>query len=211
MSQREGTIAAFLQLAMALVYLLLGVVSSNAYGIIGDYIYEYSSLWPYAESISLFSLVILPLVMGVIGLVLFYGHWMSNEKSLIRSLIINYLGVLLVLPFFLPVVGSVHHLYLGELAGHGPERFLEQLHSYDNIWGILYYLIPISIILSIVLLIYLSTRYLAVTSTSHNAQHKETLNTLAEEWESSVPEDMPPTELGDYSFNNIRRRLKWDK
>jgi hypothetical protein len=42
-------------------------------------------------------------------------------------------------------------------------------------------------------------------------QCRETLNTLAEEWELPVPPDMPPTELGVLLFDAIRRRLKWDK
>ena len=43
------------------------------------------------------------------------------------------------------------------------------------------------------------------------AQCKEALHTLAEEWEIPAPPDMPPTELSEYLFNIIRRRLKWDK
>jgi len=43
------------------------------------------------------------------------------------------------------------------------------------------------------------------------AQCKETLRTLAEEWEIGIPPEMPPTELGVYLFDAIRRRLKWDK
>ena len=42
-------------------------------------------------------------------------------------------------------------------------------------------------------------------------QCKETLRTLAEEWEIGIPPGMPPTELGVYLFETIRRRLKWDK
>ncbi|MFW9809567.1 MAG: hypothetical protein ACFFE6_09325 [Candidatus Thorarchaeota archaeon] len=42
-------------------------------------------------------------------------------------------------------------------------------------------------------------------------QCKETLRTLAEEWEIGIPQEMPPTELGVYLFDKIRRRLKWDK
>jgi hypothetical protein len=40
-------------------------------------------------------------------------------------------------------------------------------------------------------------------------QCKEALHTLADEWEIHAPPDMPPTELGEYVFNIIRRRLKW--
>jgi len=43
------------------------------------------------------------------------------------------------------------------------------------------------------------------------AQCTETLRTLAEEWEIGIPPGMPPTELGVYLFETIRRRLKWDK
>ena len=42
-------------------------------------------------------------------------------------------------------------------------------------------------------------------------QCTETLRTLAEEWEIGIPPGMPPTELGVYLFETIRRRLKWDK
>ncbi|MFW9813839.1 MAG: hypothetical protein ACFFF9_15360 [Candidatus Thorarchaeota archaeon] len=42
-------------------------------------------------------------------------------------------------------------------------------------------------------------------------QCKETLHTLAEEWDVPLPPDMPPTELGDFLFETIRRRLRWDK
>jgi hypothetical protein len=39
---------------------------------------------------------------------------------------------------------------------------------------------------------------------------KEILRTLAEEWEIGIPPEMPPTELGVYLFETIRRRLKWN-
>jgi len=42
-------------------------------------------------------------------------------------------------------------------------------------------------------------------------QCKETLRTLAEEWEIGIPPNMSPTELGVYLVETIRRRLKWDK
>jgi hypothetical protein len=42
-------------------------------------------------------------------------------------------------------------------------------------------------------------------------QCKEALHTLAEEWDIPFPPDMPPTELGVYLFDIIRRRLKWNK
>jgi transcriptional regulator len=42
-------------------------------------------------------------------------------------------------------------------------------------------------------------------------QCKETLQTLAEEWEIPAPPDMPPTELSEYLFDTIRGRLKWDQ
>jgi len=41
-------------------------------------------------------------------------------------------------------------------------------------------------------------------------QCKEILYTLAEEWEIAFPPNMPPTELGEFLFNTIRRRLKWE-
>lgn len=41
-------------------------------------------------------------------------------------------------------------------------------------------------------------------------QCKEALHTLAEEWEIHASPDMPPTELSDYLFSIIRRRLNWD-
>jgi hypothetical protein len=42
-------------------------------------------------------------------------------------------------------------------------------------------------------------------------QCKETLRTLAEEWEIGIPPNMSPTELAVYLVETIRRRLKWDK
>jgi hypothetical protein len=39
----------------------------------------------------------------------------------------------------------------------------------------------------------------------------EILRTLADEWEIGILLEMPPTELGVYLFETIRRRLKWDK
>ncbi|MHA1951243.1 MAG: hypothetical protein ACW99G_17175 [Candidatus Thorarchaeota archaeon] len=42
-------------------------------------------------------------------------------------------------------------------------------------------------------------------------QCTKTLRTLAEEWEIGIPSGMPPTELGVFLFETIRRRLKWDK
>ena len=38
----------------------------------------------------------------------------------------------------------------------------------------------------------------------------KTLQTLAEEWEIPLPDDKPPTELGVYLVEIIRRRLKWE-
>jgi hypothetical protein len=42
-------------------------------------------------------------------------------------------------------------------------------------------------------------------------QCKAALHTLADEWEIPAPPNMSPTELSEYMFNIIRRRLKWDK
>ena len=42
-------------------------------------------------------------------------------------------------------------------------------------------------------------------------QCKEALHTLADEWEIPAPPSMSPTELSEYLFSIIRRRLKWDK
>ncbi|MFW9805687.1 MAG: hypothetical protein ACFFFK_03035 [Candidatus Thorarchaeota archaeon] len=42
-------------------------------------------------------------------------------------------------------------------------------------------------------------------------QCTEALHTLAEEWEIPTSPDTPPTDLSQYMFNIIRRRLKWDK
>jgi len=42
-------------------------------------------------------------------------------------------------------------------------------------------------------------------------QCKETLRTLAEEWEIGIPPNMSPTDLGVYLVDTIRKRLKWDK
>ncbi|MFW9806435.1 MAG: hypothetical protein ACFFFK_06870 [Candidatus Thorarchaeota archaeon] len=42
-------------------------------------------------------------------------------------------------------------------------------------------------------------------------QCMETLRTLAAEWEIGIPPGIPPTELGVYLFETIRRKLKWDK
>ncbi|MHA2360168.1 MAG: hypothetical protein ACXAB5_07830 [Candidatus Thorarchaeota archaeon] len=39
----------------------------------------------------------------------------------------------------------------------------------------------------------------------------EILHNLAEEWEIGIPPGMSPSDLGVYLFENIRRRLKWDK
>ncbi len=38
---------------------------------------------------------------------------------------------------------------------------------------------------------------------------EDTLRNLAHEWEISIPENLPPTELGDKLFDTIMRRLKW--
>ncbi|MFW9848328.1 MAG: hypothetical protein ACFFF4_04265 [Candidatus Thorarchaeota archaeon] len=42
-------------------------------------------------------------------------------------------------------------------------------------------------------------------------QCRNTLQTLAEEWEIPLPLDQPPKELSLYLFDTIRRKLKWDK
>ena len=43
-----------------------------------------------------------------------------------------------------------------------------------------------------------------------NDKCMNTLQTLAEEWEIPLPDDKPPTELGVYLFDIIRKRLKWE-
>lgn len=164
-SLSEQTIAAFLQLATALVYLFLGVVSSKAYGIMGEFLYEYTNLWPYSGSISLFSVVILPLVIFIIGIVLFYGLGISNEKSWNRSLLINFLGIILLLTFFLPVLSHVQSIYSN--SWNPAEWFIQLVYSYENVWEILFYLVPLTMILNLASVIYLGARHLSVTSTSN--------------------------------------------
>ncbi|MHA2379165.1 MAG: hypothetical protein ACXADS_07805 [Candidatus Thorarchaeota archaeon] len=44
---------------------------------------------------------------------------------------------------------------------------------------------------------------------SERPQCEKTLRQLAIEWEISFREDMPPTELGNYLFNTVMRRLRW--
>ena len=41
-------------------------------------------------------------------------------------------------------------------------------------------------------------------------QCRNTLQTLGEEWEIPLPDDKPPTELANYLFGIILRRLKWE-
>jgi len=45
----------------------------------------------------------------------------------------------------------------------------------------------------------------------HLNQCVDTLQQLAEEWEITIPDDRPPTDLSRYLFDNIMRRLKWVK
>ena len=42
-----------------------------------------------------------------------------------------------------------------------------------------------------------------------NQDCEDVIRNLAHEWEISLPEDLPPTELGDKLFDTIMRRLKW--
>jgi hypothetical protein len=103
----EQTVAAFLQLAAAALFLLIGALSSNVYRPVSivyeDWGYTPSLAGSNTEFTSLFLLTILPLTIGTIGLVLSYGLWMSKKKTWNGSLALNLLGILVVLFSFPPV------------------------------------------------------------------------------------------------------------
>lgn len=147
----KSTIVALFQAATAFVYLLLEVVSYNAYDLMSGILFEAEGFYggpygnPFRDSLSFISLALLPLVMGAVGLVVFYGLMMEDKNAWKGSLILNLVGFLAVAMFFIPVVAEIQrqlsdpflHFYL-----------VRHLPSIEALFGILYYSVPLALILS---------------------------------------------------------------
>lgn len=170
-SLSEKSIAAFLQLTAAILFLLLGVYSSNVTSLIGEITLPWETwAYYYKDFLSPLSSLILPLIWGAIGLVLSYGLLVSKEKAWNLSLLISLFGIILILTIFTPIVMNVQYLGYEEHFGRGPaDWFMESMHSYDSVWGTLFYLVPLSMILNLALVIYLGSRYFSVTSSGDNS------------------------------------------
>ncbi|MFW9770393.1 MAG: hypothetical protein ACFFEM_16360 [Candidatus Thorarchaeota archaeon] len=170
MSLSEKSIAAFLQLIAAILFLLLGVYSSNVTSLIGEVIFPWET-WSYyyKDFLSPLFFVNLPLIWGAIGLVLSYGLLASKEKAWNSSLLVSLFGIILILAIFIPMIMNVQYLgYMEQFSG--PEEwFMEIMHSYDSVWGTLFYLVPLSLILNLALVIYLGSPYFSVTSSGDNS------------------------------------------
>ncbi|UCE10917.1 MAG: hypothetical protein JSW61_03025 [Candidatus Thorarchaeota archaeon] len=106
----KSSIAAFLQLAAASVYLLLGAVSSQNLDTLGAILFQvegyYGGPWgnPYHEFLSFFSAVIMPLLIGAIGLILFYPLRMEIKNLWKWSQLLNVVGIVLMILIFFPVL-----------------------------------------------------------------------------------------------------------
>ncbi|MFX1482538.1 MAG: hypothetical protein ACFFCP_05035 [Promethearchaeota archaeon] len=139
------TKAASLQLAIAALYLFIGGASSYVTDISDTILFGsdgyYGNFGGGDNALSVFFLVtIMPLLVGAIALILFYGFWMDNRKLWRIAISLNLFG----LSTMVPIAGVLDTV----------------LSAYSNpspsvIWGSLLYLIPLVIILSFTLVVYM--------------------------------------------------------
>jgi len=169
MSQSIQTKAASLQLIIASLYLFFGVVSIYTSGIVNTILFSSDGEYfvPYyidTSLLTLFSATILPLVIGAIGLILIYGFLTDNKKSWFASQSLNLFGIMVIAFVFIPVLVTV---YIINIDPSPPVRFSQLLHSYDSLWGILFFLVPFAMILN-ALGVYTSTRHTSKTYSGNN-------------------------------------------
>jgi len=146
--------AASLQLIIAALFLLIGGVSSYVTDIADDVLFSSDGVYWYAGGSdtalsALFMVTILPLSMSAIMFVLFYGFWTNNKKSWRMAISLNLFG----LSTIVPIIGVLDTV-LSEYSNPS-SHFSNQIHSYASIWGSLIYLVPLVIILSFTLVVYL--------------------------------------------------------
>ncbi|MFW9809566.1 MAG: hypothetical protein ACFFE6_09320 [Candidatus Thorarchaeota archaeon] len=157
MSLSIQTKAASFQLIIAALLLLIGGVSFYVTNFMNSILFdEYGIFWIFSHSdtrlSTLFLVTIMPLLIGVIALILVYGFWMDNKISWRMAISVNIAGLLTVLPSA-QVLSEVFNIYSdGPL---GSEYYYQLIMSNSNIWSILFWLIPLSIILSFTMIIYL--------------------------------------------------------
>lgn len=165
MSLSIQTKAASLQLIIATLLLLIGVISSYVTDVMNIVYFVREDVWGFynyyfgptgLKLLTFFLATVLPLVIGVVALILVYGFWMNNKISWRMAYSVNTIGLLTVVP-------SVVVLNEVFLAYSNPEFFLRergfdfyaQIMFDTNIWSILFWLVPLLIILSFTMTIYL--------------------------------------------------------
>jgi len=156
MSLSVQTKAASLQFTIAVLYLLIGVVSSYAIRIMHIILYaDDGTYWMFcrwATELTTFAVVtILPLVMCVVALMFSYGFLIDSKKSLPMAVFLNLIGLITLVPT-IQVLEQVSYTYSYLNNGGG---WFQRVNSYVSIWGILFWLVPLSIILIFTMIIYL--------------------------------------------------------
>ncbi|MFX1482536.1 MAG: hypothetical protein ACFFCP_05025 [Promethearchaeota archaeon] len=155
------TKAASLQFIIAALLLLIGGASSYLTNFMNAMLFGeggiYGGIWLWfshtdTRLITFFLVTIPPLLMGVIALILFYGFWMNNKISWRMAISVNIVGLLTVL-YPAQALNEVFHIYSN--GPSGSEYYYQIIMSNSNIWGILFWLVPLSIILSFTMIIYL--------------------------------------------------------
>jgi len=163
MSQSVQRKAASLQFTIAALYLLIGVVSSYAIDIMYIILFAYDGTYwmlsRWATELTTFSVVtILPLVMCAIALIFSYGFLIDSKKSVPMAVFFNLIGLITIKPT-INVLEQVYYTYSTLNLG----GWFQRVNRYVGIWRILFYLIPLLIILNLALMIYLYARRFSVT------------------------------------------------
>ncbi|MFX1482539.1 MAG: hypothetical protein ACFFCP_05040 [Promethearchaeota archaeon] len=162
------TKAASLQLTVATLYLLIGVVSFFAIDATEEIFFaDDGYFWYFGGGDTAFKtfflVTIMPVLIGIIGLVFFYGLWIDNKKSWYGSMLYNGFGFWVTIFAGLLALGPVVEVYHDPSPSFG---WYQLIHSYDNIWGILFCLVPLTLILSFASFLYLTAMESSTKSTS---------------------------------------------
>jgi len=162
MSLDVRTKAASLQFIIAALLLLIGGASSYVTNFMNAMLFDeeggiFGGIWWWfshsdTRLITFFLVPIPPLLMGVVALILFYGFWMNNKISWRMAISVNIAGLLTVL-YPAQALYEVFHIYSN--GPSGAEYYYPIIMANSNIWGILFWLVPLSIILSFTMITYL--------------------------------------------------------
>ncbi len=157
------TKVASLQFSIAAMLLLFGGASVYITDFMNSMLFDemggvFGGFWWWSyyidtRFITFFLATILPLLMGAIALILFYGFWMNNKISWRMAISVNTIGLLTVLPFT-QVLGNVFQILSD--GPSGAEYYYQIIMANSNIWSILLWVVPLLVILYFTMIIYLS-------------------------------------------------------